>query len=104
MKELKDYVISIPDFPEKGIIFRDITGILQEADGVQLSIDMLQDFIKDLDFDDEKRLLIEINDKLGVIKSRLGFIISAGVILFFVWLFFILFSARQSTILYMVYL
>lgn len=51
MKELKDYVISIPDFPEKGIIFRDITGILQEADGVQLSIDMLQDFIKDLDFD-----------------------------------------------------
>ena len=51
MKELKDYVISIPDFPEKGIIFRDITGILQEADGVQLSINMLQDFIKDLDFD-----------------------------------------------------
>ena len=48
--------------------------------------------LKDLDFDDEKRLLIEINDKLGVIKSRLGFIISAGVILFFVWLFFILFS------------
>jgi adenine phosphoribosyltransferase len=51
MKELKDYVISIPDFPEKGIIFRDITGILQEADGVQLSINKLQDFIKDLDFD-----------------------------------------------------
>ena len=51
MKELKDYVISIPDFPEKGIIFRDITGILQDADGVQLSINMLQDFIKDLDFD-----------------------------------------------------
>lgn len=48
--------------------------------------------LKDLDFDDEKHLLIEINDKLGVIKSRLGFIISAGVILFFVWLFFILFS------------
>lgn len=48
--------------------------------------------LKDLDFDDEKRLLIEINDKLGVIKSRLGFIISAGVILFFVWLIFILFS------------
>ena len=48
--------------------------------------------LKDLDFDDEKRLLIEINDKLGVIKSRLGFIISAGVILFFVWLYFILFS------------
>lgn len=51
MKELKDYVISIPDFPEKGIIFRDVTGILNDADGVQLAIDQLQDFLKDIDFD-----------------------------------------------------
>ncbi len=51
MKELKDYVISIPDFPEPGIIFRDITGILNEAEGIQLAIDSLQNFIKDVDFD-----------------------------------------------------
>lgn len=51
MKELKDYVISIPDFPEKGIIFRDITGILQEASGVRLSIDKLQSFIEGMDVD-----------------------------------------------------
>lgn len=51
MKELKDYVISIPDFPEPGIIFRDITGILKEAEGVQLAIDSLQSFLKDVDFD-----------------------------------------------------
>ncbi len=51
VKKLKDYVISIPDFPEKGIIFRDITGILQEADGVSLAIDSLQGFLKDVDFD-----------------------------------------------------
>ncbi len=51
MKELKDYVISIPDFPEKGIIFRDITGILNEAEGIQLAIDQLQGFLKDVDFD-----------------------------------------------------
>lgn len=51
MKELKDYVISIPDFPEPGIIFRDITGILKEADGVQLAIDSLQSFLRDVDFD-----------------------------------------------------
>ncbi len=50
MKELKDYVISIPDFPEPGIIFRDITGILNEAEGIQLAIDSLQNFIKDVDF------------------------------------------------------
>ena len=41
MKKLEDYVITIPDFPEPGIMFRDITGILQDADGFQLAIDSL---------------------------------------------------------------
>ena len=39
MKKLEEYVRSIPDFPEPGIIFRDITTILQDADGLQLAID-----------------------------------------------------------------
>ncbi len=51
MKKLEDYVTSIPDFPEKGIIFRDITTVIQDADGLHLAIDTMQDFIKDLDFD-----------------------------------------------------
>lgn len=51
MKKLEDYVRSIPDFPEEGIIFRDVTSILQDADGLALAIDSLQDLIKDLDFD-----------------------------------------------------
>ena len=51
MKKLEEYVISIPDFPEPGIIFRDVTGILNEADGLKLAIDTLQGFIQDLDFD-----------------------------------------------------
>ena len=42
MKKLKDYVLSIPDFPEPGVIFRDVTSILQDADGLRLSIDELQ--------------------------------------------------------------
>ena len=51
MKKLEDYVRSIPDFPEEGIIFRDVTSILQDADCLALAIDSLQDLIKDLDFD-----------------------------------------------------
>ena len=51
MKKLEEYVVSIPDFPEKGIIFRDVTSVLQDADGLQLAIDTMQDKIKDLDFD-----------------------------------------------------
>ena len=33
MKKLEDYVVSIPDYPEPGIIFRDVTSILQDAEG-----------------------------------------------------------------------
>ena len=51
MKKLEDYVRSIPDFPEPGIIFRDVTSILQEADGLQLSINGIMDKLKDVDFD-----------------------------------------------------
>ena len=32
MKKLEEYVRSIPDFPEKGIIFRDVTSVLQDAE------------------------------------------------------------------------
>lgn len=51
MKELKDYVKSIPDFPEPGIIFRDVTSVLQDADGLALALDTMQDLVKDVDFD-----------------------------------------------------
>jgi len=51
MKKLEDYVLSIPDFPEKGIIFRDVTSVLQDADGLRLAVDTMQDKVKDLDYD-----------------------------------------------------
>lgn len=51
MKKLEEYVRSIPDFPEKGIIFRDVTSVLQDADGLHLAIDTMQDLVKDLDYD-----------------------------------------------------
>ncbi|MBR1853243.1 MAG: adenine phosphoribosyltransferase [Lachnospiraceae bacterium] len=51
MKKLEEYVRSIPDFPEPGIIFRDVTSVLQDADGLRLAIDTMQDLVKDLDYD-----------------------------------------------------
>ena len=51
MKKLAEYVRSIPDFPEKGIIFRDVTSILQDADGLALAIDSMQALLDGLDFD-----------------------------------------------------
>ena len=51
MKELKDYVTTIPDFPEPGIMFRDITSIHDDADGLQHAINTLQKFLEGLDVD-----------------------------------------------------
>lgn len=51
MKKMEEYVRSIPDFPEKGIIFRDVTSVLQDADGLKLAIDSMQELLKDVDFD-----------------------------------------------------
>ena len=51
MKQLKDYVRTITDFPEPGIMFRDITSVIQDPDGLQLAVNEMQDLIKDLDID-----------------------------------------------------
>ena len=51
MKKLEEYVKSIPDFPEKGIIFRDVTSVLQDADGLHMAIDKMQKKLEGVDFD-----------------------------------------------------
>ncbi len=50
-KKLEEYVVTIPDFPEPGIMFRDITSVIQDPDGLKLAIDGLAELVKDLDFD-----------------------------------------------------
>ena len=32
MKSVEDYIVTIPDFPEPGIMFRDVTGVLETSD------------------------------------------------------------------------
>ena len=51
MKELKEYFRNIPDFPEKGIIFRDITTVFQNPEALKLSIDSMQEKLNNVDFD-----------------------------------------------------
>ena len=71
MKKLEEYVKSIPDFPEKGIIFRDVTSVLQDA------IDL-----KRLDYGSWLGLLIvaAINIILGVVLIYNPF--KAAILLF----------------------
>lgn len=51
MKSLESYIRSIPDFPKPGIVFRDVTGILDSADGLRMAIDQLADRLEGVAFD-----------------------------------------------------
>ena len=50
MKNLEEDVGSIPEYPEKGIIFRVVSSILEDPEGLQLSIRELQDKLEGMDF------------------------------------------------------
>lgn len=51
MKKIEEYVRSIPDFPEPGIIFRDVTSVLQDADGLALSVELMKEKLEGVEFD-----------------------------------------------------
>ena len=47
---IEDYVTTIPDFPEPGILFRDITTVLEDPDALQLALDSMKALVSSLDF------------------------------------------------------
>lgn len=51
MKKLEEYIRSIPDFPEEGIIFRDVTSVLEDKDALKMAIDSMQEKLKGVEYD-----------------------------------------------------
>lgn len=51
MKNLEDYIESIIDFPKKGIVFRDVTSVIGDKDGLKLAIDSMQEKLSNIEFD-----------------------------------------------------
>lgn len=78
MKELEQYVTAVPDFPHKGIIFRDITTITKDNRGFRLAIDGLLDCLKDVEYD-----LIAGPDSRGFLfGAPLAYAANKGFIMF----------------------
>ncbi len=50
-KTLKEYVTDIPDFPKEGILFHDITSVIQSSEGLKLAVEGLLESVKELEFD-----------------------------------------------------
>lgn len=51
MSKVEQYVTSIPDFPEPGIIFRDVTSVIGDAEGLKLSVDEMLACLEGVEFD-----------------------------------------------------
>ena len=77
MKALEDYVTTIPDFPKKGIMFRDVTTILSDKDGLKLAIDGLIKVLKDVDFD----LVVGSESRGFIFGTPVAYAMNKGVIL-----------------------
>lgn len=51
MKKVEDYITSIPDFPKEGIIFRDVTSVLENKYGYKLAIDEMNKLLDGVEYD-----------------------------------------------------
>ena len=65
--DLKKYIRSIPDYPKKGILFRDITTLIKNAEAFKFANDKIVEIAKNIDF-----------DKVAAIESR-GFVFASTV-------------------------
>ena len=65
--DLKKYIRSIPDYPKKGILFRDITTLIKSPQAFKFSVDKIIEISKKIEF-----------DKVSAIESR-GFVFASAV-------------------------
>ncbi|MBQ0027155.1 MAG: adenine phosphoribosyltransferase [Lachnospiraceae bacterium] len=68
-ERLEDYVTTIPDFPQPGIMFRDITTIIEDSDGFKMAIDGLSEAIKDVEYD----VLVAVESRGFVFASPIAY-------------------------------
>jgi adenine phosphoribosyltransferase len=66
-RDLRDFIRTIPDFPHKGIMFRDVTTLFGNAEGMRLSVDRIVDICRDKDI-----------HKVAGLEAR-GFILGGAV-------------------------
>ena len=65
--DLKNYIRSIPDYPKKGILFRDITTLIKDAQAFKYTVDKMVEMTTNLNF-----------DKVVAVESR-GFVFASAV-------------------------
>ena len=67
MESLKRFIRSVPDFPKPGVLFYDITTLLQDPEGLALALDAMQEYVES-----------KKPDKIVCIESR-GFVFGSAL-------------------------
>ncbi len=75
-QELKSLIRDVPDFPKKGIIFKDITPILKHPEALQFAIDEMADFLKDFRPDQ----IVGIESRGFIFSPILAYKLKAGFV------------------------
>ncbi len=77
MKRVEDYVRTIPDFPEEGIMFRDITTVIQDPEGFHLAIDEMIKLLDGVDFD----MVVGAESRGFVFGAPIAYALNKGFVL-----------------------
>lgn len=77
MKCVEDYVRAIPDFPEEGIIFRDITTVIQDPEGFHLAIDEMMKLLDGVDFD----VVVGAESRGFIFGAPIAYTLNKGLVL-----------------------
>jgi adenine phosphoribosyltransferase len=76
MNKLIDTIRSIPDFPKKGIVFRDITTLLKNAEALKIAVGLFHEKYRDLKIDK----VVGIESRGFIIGSALAVNLGAGFV------------------------
>lgn len=77
IEQLKKKIRDVPNFPKDGIIFKDITTLLKDADAFKQAINLLYEKVKDMDI--TKVLAVEARG--FIIASPLAYLLNAGLVI-----------------------
>lgn len=77
MKTCRDYIVTIPNFPKEGIMFRDVTSIIGDAEGFQLAVDEMKKKLEGIDFD----VIVGIESRGYIFGAPLAYIFNKPLVL-----------------------
>jgi adenine phosphoribosyltransferase len=76
MDELRRIIRDVPDFPQKGVVFKDITPLLAHPEAFRRAIDLMAEPLRGRDFD----LLVGIESRGFIFAAALAYALGKGKI------------------------